>query len=370
VIGEDHEGAIWAGTYNGGVHRLEKGRFVNYEDKGMPVHLIRSILVDREGAVWVGSNEGLICRQRGTVRMYTYKDGLPLDPIFDILEDSTHTLWMGSYGGGLVRIKNNKITRYTYAQGLSNDIVLKLLEDNFGNLWLGSLQGISLISKKMLNDYADGTINRIQCTTFDASDGMIVGECTASAGCKTSDGCLWFPTPKGIVVVDPQRIEKNNLAPPVIIEKVVIDRNEYSPYENGRFLPGNGEAEFFYGAMSYIAPRKVRFKYWLEGFDKEWVTAGTRRGAFYTNLAPGKYNFHVIACNSDGKWNEAGTSFAFELEPHFYQTNWFSFLVLSVLGGIVFGLYRLRVVQLLKREKELELHISERTAQLKAANKE
>jgi ligand-binding sensor domain-containing protein/signal transduction histidine kinase len=370
VIGEDREGTIWAGTYNGGVHRLENGRFVNYYDKGMSVHLIRSILVDREGALWIGSNEGLLCRRAGTVKMYTYRDGLPLDPIFDMLEDSAHTLWMGSYGGGLVRIKNNKITRYTYAQGLSNDIVLKILEDNFGNLWLSSMQGISSISKKMLNDFADGKIDRIQCNTFDASDGMIVGECSGPAGCKTSDGHLWFPTPKGIVVVDPQNMKKNNLAPPVIIERVVIDREEYSPYESARFLPGNGEAEFIYGAMSFIAPRKVHFKYLLEGFEKEWVTAGTRRGAFYTNLAPGKYVFHVIACNSDGMWNEAGTSFAFELEPHFYQTNWFYFLALSVVSGVVFGLYRLRVVHLLKREKELELHISERTAQLKDANKE
>lgn len=370
VIAEDHQGSIWVGTYNGGVHKFENGRFINYYDKGMPAHLIRSILVDSEGALWIGSNEGLLYWQRGSVKIYTHKDGLPVDPIFDMMEDSSHTLWMGSYGGGLVRMKDGKITRYTYAQGLSNDIVLKILEDDLGNLWLSSMQGISSVSKKMLEDFADGKIDRIQCSVYDASDGMIVGECSGPAGCKTPDGKLWFPTPKGIVVVDPQHMQKNNLAPPVTIEKVVIDRIEYSAFEFANIPPGEGEVEFFYGAMSFIAPRKVHFQYRLEGYDKEWVTAGSRRAAFYTNLAPGNYNFRIKARNSDGIWNEAGTNFSFELMPHFYQSYWFAFAVLIVLAGTIFLFYRYRVSRLLVREKELELRISERTTQLKAANKE
>jgi hypothetical protein len=85
--------------------------------------------------------------------------------------------------------------------------------------------------------------------------------------------------------------------------------------------------------MSFIAPHKVNFRYMLEGFEKEWRSAGTRHGAFYTNLSPGKYTFRVTACNSDGVWNETGASFAFELEPHFYQTSWFYGIVLILICG-------------------------------------
>jgi ligand-binding sensor domain-containing protein/signal transduction histidine kinase len=370
VMGKDHEGHLWVGTYNGGVNRFEKGRFVNYYDKGLPILLIRSILVDHAGAVWIGSNEGLFRWKSGVVTNYTQKDGLPIDPIFDMMEDNERTIWMGSYGGGLVKIKDNKITRYTSAQGLSNDVVLKILEDDRGNLWLGSMKGISCVNKQMLNDFSNGKIDRILCTTYSSSDGMIVSECSGPTGCKTSDGRLWFPTPKGIVVVDPKKMQKNSLPPPVVIERVVVDKVDYSPHMYAHFLPGHGQVEFDYGGMSFIAPQKVNFRYILEGFDDEWRSVGTRHGAFYTNLSPGKYVFRVTACNSDGVWNETGASFAFELEPHFYQTSWFYGLVLITFSGIVFGVYRLRVWQLLKREKDLERHVLERTVQLEAANKE
>jgi hypothetical protein len=129
----------------------------------------------------------------------------------------------------------------------------------------------------------------------------------------------------------------------VVIERVVIDRVDYSPYEYGHFAPGNGQVEFHYGGLSYITPQKVNFRYKLEGFEKEWRSAGTRHGAFYTNLAPGKYIFRVTACNSDGVWNETGASFTFELEPHFYQAWWFYGLVILAVGGTGFGVYRYRV---------------------------
>ena len=357
VMGEDHEGYLWAGTFNGGIHRFENGKFVNYRDKGMLINAIRSILIDHHGIIWIGSDEGLLSWQNSTARLYTEKDGLPLESIFDIIEDREHTLWMGSYGGGLIRIKDGKIHRYTAEQGLSNDVILKILEDNRGNLWLSSLQGICCVSKQMLNDFAESKIKRIQCTAYNSSDGMIVSECSSPSGCKTFDGHLWFPTPKGIVVVDPASLKINTLPPPVVVERVVIDRVDYSPYTDKHFLPGSGQVEFYYGGMSFIAPQKVHFRYMLEGFEKEWRFVGTRREAYYTNLAPGNYVFHVSACNSDGVWNETGASFAFELEPHFYQTSWFYGLVLIAVGGTIFGGYRLRVWQLLQRQKDLEQHV-------------
>jgi hypothetical protein len=368
VMGEDHEGHLWAGTYNNGMNRFENGRFVNYQQKGMPVNLIRSILVDHTGVIWVGSNEGLLRWQNGLGTTYTSKDGLPAEPIFDMIEDSEHTLWLGSYGGGLVRLKKGKFHCYTAAQGLFNDVVMKILEDDYGNLWLGSLKGISCVSKQMLDDFTNGKTDRIQCTSYSSSDGMIVSECTGPSGCKTSDGRLWFPTSKGIVVVDPKILHKNKLPPPVVIERVVVDRADYSPYQYGLFSPGNGQVEFHYGGMSFIAPQKVNFRYMLEGFETEWRNAGTRRSAFYTNLSPGMYTFRVTACNSDGVWNESGASFTFELEPHFYQTSWFYGIILILICGAGFALHRLRVWRLVAKEKMLKVYVAEAMTKIKVLN--
>jgi hypothetical protein len=153
-----------------------------------------------------------------------------------------------------------------------------------------------------------------------------------------------------------------------MIERVVMDRVDYSPYEYLKVPPGNRQVEFHYGGLSYIVPQKVKFRYKLEGFDREWIPAGTRHGAYYTNLVPGKYVFRVTACNSDGVWNETGASFAFELEPYFYQTVWFYGLVILAIGGAGFGAYRLRVLQLLARENTLKVYVEEAMAKIKVLN--
>jgi len=120
--------------------------------------------------------------------------------------------------------------------------------------------------------------------------------------------------------------------------------------------------------MSFIAPQKVHFRYMLEGFQTEWRDVGTRHSAFYTNLPPGTYTFRVSACNSDGVWNETGTSYSFELQPHFYQSSWFIIVVLILLGGAGFGLHRLRVWRLLAREKMLKVYVAEAMTKIKVLN--
>ena len=368
VIREDHEGHIWVGTYNNGINKFEHGHFVNYQNRDMPVNFIRSILVDQTGVLWIGSNEGLLRWQNGRASMYGSKDGLPPEPIFDMIEDGEHTIWMGSYGGGLVRLKNGKFTCYTSAQGLFNDVVMKILEDDYGNLWLSSMKGISCVSKQMLDDFASGKISHIRSTSYTSSDGMIISECLGSSGCKTPDGFLWFPTPRGIVVVNPKIMQKNILPPPVVIERVVVDRIDYSSYNYRKFSPGSGQVEFYYDGISFIAPKKIYFRYMLDGFENEWRTVGMRRSAFYTNLSPGKYTFRVSACNSDGVWNETGASFAFELKPHFHQTYWFFALILVLIGGTGYGLHWLRVWRLVAKEKMLKVYVAEAMTKIKVLN--
>src|SRR5205085_1464213 len=158
------------------------------------------------------------------------------------------------------------------------------------------------------------------------------------AGCKTRDGRLWFPTAKGVVMVDPAHLSRNTVVPPMVMEEVLADGREAPPPRPGSrtVLPaGTGKIDLHYTANSLLIPKRVRFKYRMEGFDRDWVDAGTERTAHYTNLSPRSYTFRVIACNDDGVWNETGASLAFTLQPHYYQTLWF--YGLCVLGVAAAG---------------------------------
>jgi signal transduction histidine kinase len=99
----------------------------------------------------------------------------------------------------------------------------------------------------------------------------------------------------------------------------------------------------YYTAPSFVAPEKVRFKYKLDGFDKDWIDSGTRRIAYYTNLRPGAYTFRVIASNNDGVWNQTGAAFGLYLKPYFYQTYWFYAVFVLGLAMFAWLLFRLRV---------------------------
>ena len=128
--------------------------------------------------------------------------------------------------------------------------------------------------------------------------------------------------------------------------------------------PGSGDLEVRYTALSFVNSQAVRFKYKLEGFDKDWVDVGPRRAAYYTNLPPATYSFRVLAANSDGVWNDAGASVALRLQPHYYQTTWFLGLVLLVGFGAVFTTHQLQVRRAGRRQRELVRLVEERTRDL------
>jgi transcriptional regulator with PAS, ATPase and Fis domain len=282
-----------------------------------------------------------------------------------IHEDADGTLWIGTYGGGLNRFKDGTFTHYTTHEGLFDNVVSRILEDDRGNFWMSGNQGIFRASRRELNDYAEGKVRSLTSIGYGIGDGMKTNECNGGgqpAGWKTPDGKLWFPTIKGIVMVDPNTI--NELPPPVVVEQVWVDKAPVSPQRKAALPPGRGDLEIHYTGLSLIASEKVRFRYQLEGYDQASVEAGARRVAYYTNIPPGEYRFRVVAMNNDGVWNEAGATFEFSLAPHFYQTAWFyalSGLVVVLLG--VAG-HRYRLMRLVRRTRELETKVAERTTEL------
>ena len=115
---------------------------------------------------------------------------------------------------------------------------------------------------------------------------------------------------------------ENRVPPPVAIEKVLVDDQARPLGQELHIQPGSNRIEFQYAGLSFVAPQKVQYRYQLQGFDHDWIDAGNRRAAFYTNLPPGNYRFRVLAANNDGVWNTAGASFV-RMLPHYYQTWWF-----------------------------------------------
>jgi signal transduction histidine kinase/ligand-binding sensor domain-containing protein/DNA-binding response OmpR family regulator len=366
VIFEDSTGNLWVGTRGGGLNLLKNGRFIAYTTAdGLSDNAVRCIHEDREHNLWIGTSGGLNLFKDGKFTVYGLKDGA--DAIYAIHEDVEGTMWLGTYGGGLLRFKDREFSRLTSQQGLHDDVIFQILEDGNANLWMSCNRGVFYCSRQELNELAEGRTGHIESVAFDASDGMGSIECNGSsqpAGWKTHNGTLMFPTIKGIASVNPAILTKNPLPPPVIIETVLVNRRPVELADVRNLPRGRKELEFHYTGLSLRAPEKVAFRYKLEGYENDWVDAGSRRVAYYTNIPPGRYRFRAMACNDDGLWNETGASLDLYLAPYFYQTAWFQALVVLALMGCGAGVYALRVRNLRRREQELVLLVDERTETL------
>ena len=362
VIFEDHVG----------IRRFVNGRLKPYlmadGKQYLSTDYVLCFYPERKDVLWVGMSDSLVKIENGKSTSYTVANGLAGNWVSSIYGDHNGNIWIGCPQGGLTRYRDGKFTAYSTKTGLIDDEIYCILGDDQGGLWLSGPNGIGYVQLQELNDFAEGRIDKIKSKLYTTVDGMKTDQCFGNwqpGGWKTRDGRLWFATSKGAVLINPKSFKQNRLKPPILIEQVVVDQQTIPIDQFASLSPGADKLEFHYTALSYLVPERVFFKYKLEGYDKEWVDAGTRRVAYYTGLPPNSYRFQVMACNNDGVWNETGASFAFELQPHFYQTYWFFGLVAIALGATAFGWYQIRIMQLLKRKKELEARIQEAMANIK-----
>ena len=367
-LAEDGNGTLWIGTVRG-LNWYSKGKFASFKSpSSLAKDVIMSLHEARDGSLWIGSvNHGLMRLKDGKLHAYSTKDGLPQEFVYAFYEDPQGTLWLGTNGGGLCRYRDGKFTTFTSDQGLFDDTIFQILEDDHANLWMSSNHGVFRVSKAGLEDLAQGRIRRVSSRSFGKFDGMKTAECTDGnqpSGWKTSDGKLWFPTIKGVAVVDPDHLALNSFPPPVVVERALFDNKPVQPQVASSLPPGSGDLEFHYAALTFLAPEKVTFKYRLEGFDKNWVDAGARRVAYYTNLPAGKYRFRVIACNNDGVWNTAGAVMNLTLQPHFYHTVPFGAVCVLLLVLMASAAYRLRLQTVRANEMKLTRLVNERTREL------
>jgi ligand-binding sensor domain-containing protein/signal transduction histidine kinase len=372
---EDSEGDLWLGQQAfGGITRLRNAERTVVKIPGTSANLdVRCFMEDHDGSLWVGTSEdGLYRIKDGKFTHFGRKDGLGSDSIWCLFVDSQGALWAGACRGGLSRWQNGHFITWTTKNGLINNVICQILEDARGNLWLGSYGGVFRINKQELNQSASEPNRELHCVGYGLEDGLPSLECQGGfqpSGYRSPDGRLWFPTIKGLVVVNPERIGRNSLPPTVVIEDVVVDGTPNSETTKSgqssvglsgkrNVPPGNKRIEFQYTALSFSAPNGVRFKYRLEPLDKDWEEAGTKRAAAYSHVPPGNYYFHVVACNADGVWNETGAGVGVVVWPYFWETKWF--LALNVFAGLAAVVSIVRYSERRRMRRRLEAAERER----------
>jgi ligand-binding sensor domain-containing protein/serine phosphatase RsbU (regulator of sigma subunit) len=377
AVFHDSHGVTWIGL-NDGVARVvgDDVKFLGVAE-GVPHGPTNSITEGPDGRVWVAHDRGVLEWKGSGFVLHDPRDEGSTVGIMAIAFDG-EDIWAGTFGGGVELLHDGDLVgRVTSKEGLFNDVAYAVADDGRGELWMTCNKGIFHAKKSDLVAVATGQRRELTSAPLGTADGMRSSECNSGSpgAIRARDGRLWFPTAAGAVRVDPAHMRRNDVVPPVRIEEVQVDR---APIDGLRSteaatakteLPaGSKDFAFRYTALSFTAPERVRFKYMLEGFDRDWVDAGPRRVAYYTNLSPGKYRFRVVAANDDGVWNAKGAETSFVLLPRFYQT--IPFYLACALGLMLVGAgsVRLRVVQLRHRAEMLERKVDERTVQLAKAN--
>lgn len=368
AITQGRAGNLWIVNETSGLYRVSPRNEVEqirWAELGHKDHA--SVLApDRTLGLWIGFFLGGIAHfADGQIRAsYTASDGLGTGRVSGFLFDHEGTLWIATEGG-LSRLKNNHMVTLTSKNALPCDTVHWAMEDDDHAFWLYTACGLMRIDRSELDAWVTDPTRTIQTTVFDSADGV---RSLATSGhyspqvARSSDGRIWFLPWDGVSVVDPHNLHFNKLPPPVHVEQIIADHKTYEATTQMRLPPLVRDLEIDYAALSLVAPEKVRFRYKLENWDRDWQDAGNRRQAVYGNLSPGNYRFRVIACNNSGVWNEAGTFLDFSVAPAYYQTLWFHLSCVFVFLALLAAAYRLRVRQLAGQfSLRLEERVNERT---------
>ncbi|HEY2382422.1 MAG TPA: two-component regulator propeller domain-containing protein [Terriglobia bacterium] len=352
----DHAGALWIGTPSG-LSMFVNGRFIQPKDASRLSAVAGG--EDKAGHFLAATEAGLKIYQDHAFREFAPSD-IPLREVDTFFVDQEGLLWMGTLGAGLRLLKDGKVSSYFMRDGLFDNEIYGIAEDSQDRLWMASSKGIFSVNRSDLRKFAEGEIQKFVSTPYSPLDGLRTIESRSGvqpAVWKMKDGTLWFATIRGLLVLDPAKLQRNAPAPPVVIEDVIVNSRKEAPAAIGSAPAGRKDLEFRYTALSFLAPAGIRFRYKLEGYDTNWTDASTRRDAYYTNLPPGKFQFRVIACNVDGLCNESGSAVAFSLAPYYYQRAWFFPLCGAGLLFVAWLVWHMRVRSL---RQQFEIVLAER----------
>lgn len=358
---EDSRKHIWAATANG-VYEFDGETWhmvvrAGKDSDGYTVTLTKT----SDGSIWAGTlSKGLwrVTDGRDNAakpRLYTTADGLGSNQIRSIYEDADGTLYIGTFSGGLTTLRDGVFRSYRAGDGLLSDNISHIEDDGKGSLWLSTTRGICRLAKQQLKDFDAGRIHILTPRNYGLADGLRSTQCAPAypaggGGTRTSDGRLWFPTGRGLAVIDPDktdRIPKSVSTPITHIVETAVDGAIVDLRLDAKLKPGTGRVQFRYSGIYLTAPERVQFFYKLEGLDRDWIPAGNRRLINYNPLPHGRYRFAVRSALPDGIANE--DLLAFEVLPHIYETRWFLWLCILSILGLIYGAYNLRLKQIHSR---------------------
>lgn len=381
------DGTVWVGTWGNGLSKYNPATddFTNYTAdtnnknsfSGSPISYL---LEDSKGRILIATEQnGIDIFDPRTETWTNYRANgevgqLSGNTVLCLFEDSKKRIWAGTNGAGLNLFdeESKSFTTFRQKDGLPNDAILAMLEDGTNKLWISTNKGLSRFDpeKKVFKNYNE-------------SDGLQGDQFNRWAAYRLrATGELMFGGTNGFNIFQPEKVKENTKRPPVYINSFKLFNKEV-PIGEDEILKTHimltknivlqhyeNIFSFEFVALNFRQPEKNQYRYKMEGFDEDWVDAGTDRTKEYTNLSPGKYIFKVMASNNDGVWNDEGASISITIIPPFWKTWWFNTVsILLVIYGIVWYV-RHQKKKAKRQQEELTAIIEERTHELRAQNEE
>ena len=383
-IAENEERELWFGTHTAGVAVLdpETGTYRGYtHDPDDPTSLsddmVRTVLHDSRGNTWVGTNQGLNRYDPDSDSFIRYlhdpddSSSLSSNNITHLYEDSADRLWITTTGGGVNRYhyEADSFSFMSNRDGLASNHVFSVLEDGRGSLWFSTSRGLSVYDPE-----------RDSFRTLNTANGLLTND-MADGSARGPGGKLYFGGERGVTVIDPMKDAYSTYTPPVVLTDVEVlgEQRELTTRPDGTYAalvlgPSDSFFSVEFAALDYSSPQQNSYLYMLEGFDEEWVNAGSRHFASYTNLDPGEYELRIRGAGSRANWNEAGASLPIQVLPPWWQTNAarVGYLVLFIAVLFLFArrlqrrgmLAEARLAEQERINAELDRKVQERTAEI------
>jgi ligand-binding sensor domain-containing protein/signal transduction histidine kinase len=354
---EDRQGNLWTGGCAGLVRLDEQGARFFGTERDLFGGAVRALEEDHDGTIWVGPNAGLYWLKSKLFDYYPVPQEPYLQGIFALHCDTSGSLWIGTELAGLLRLRAGHFDQWLWPRdGLPSNHITAILEDNEGNLWMSSENGIFACSKTELDNYQRGVTPPLRPRRLTPAEGLVHKVCSGvgqPSACKSADGRLWFPDGPALAVLDPATIARAVRVWPPLVEGISVDGVPATLVPGGlRVRSGARRLEFQYTSPNVLIPERLRFHFRLVGLDKEWVDAGPRREASYSQLRPGSYEFKVRASGPEGAWQEGG-GLQLEILPRWWERTIVQLAaglaLLAVVAGTVWALERGRSRRRLER---------------------
>lgn len=356
IFRDDEGGGLWLGHGDFGLVHFRDGVYTRkLHPSGLPDRVPSATYHDPQGRIWFGYKGNQVCViERGRTRCFTGADGIDVGRI-RVIRGRGPYFWLGGELG-LAVYRDGRFDPVLTTGSERFGTVSGIIETADGSLWLNEMRGVVRIRAEEARRVLRDPRHRIAFERLDLLDGLPGApqmNWTNSTAIEGTDGRLWFATDNGLAWIDPLRMIRNPMPPPVSIVSLASGDRQYAARPKVAFPVGTQNLEIRYAALSLAVPERVAFRYMLEGVDEAWQDVGTRREAFYTKLHPGKYRFRVKAANNDGVWNENGAFIDLDLPPAFYQTTWFKVASLVSIVVLVLLLNTLRIRHIAARIQRL-----------------